>query len=94
MSYVYAKLDAPCVKVESSKVLCDVSVKTAVKSVIIRFDNEEECENVADHMFDSACGVFNEGLPDGWVMDDGMELDKYVTEEEANKTGYVIYRFS
>ncbi len=88
MEYVYAKLDAPCVKVVGA-------INTEeMKSVIMRFENEEECENVSDHLFDSALGVFNEGLPEGWVMDDGMELHKYVTKEEAEKTGYVVYRFS
>lgn len=94
MEYVYAKLVASCVHVVSSQTLAAISVTEAVKSVIMRFENEEECENVSDHMFDSACGVFNEGLPEGWVMDDGIELDKYVTKEDAEKTGYVVYRFS
>ena len=86
MEYVYAKLDAICqnVETEDEKML----------SVVMRFDNKEECEMVADHLFDSAIGCFNEGLPDNWVADESPEIDTFVSAEEAVKQGYVIYRDS
>ena len=87
LKMIYAKLDAECISNDGK-----TNQKTKLLSVIMRFDNEEQCEMVADEMFDTALTSFNEGLPDGWYIDESPEIHKYVTEKEAITKGYVVYK--
>ena len=86
MTYVYAKLTTECVNVKTEE--------TKTLSVIMRFNDRDECDVVADHLFDSALGCFNKGLPAGWVCDESPEIDNFVSEEDAKKIGFVIYHWS
>jgi len=60
-------------------------------TVVMRFKNEDECSMVADHLFDTALGCFNRGLPAGWVCDESPEINRFVSMDEAEKSGYMIY---
>jgi len=81
--FVYPLLTALCVDEEEHE---------DTMKVIMRFDNMDQCEMVADHLFDTALTSFNEGLPEGWHMDESPEIEYFISPEEIKDQPYVIYK--
>ncbi len=74
--------------------MCERLAEEEYKTVVMRFDSEEKWGEVEGMCYDSAIGVFNEGLPAGWSCSDEIGMDSEVTEENAIQQGYVVYRWS
>lgn len=68
--------------------------KRDCKFVILQFKDKEEWEKVEGMSYDSAYGVLNEMLDKGWYFDDVIETYNFVSEEEAQKRGFIAYRWS
>lgn len=83
MSAVYALLAGRCLECEGDG--------EEVKQVVVRFDSEEQLEFESDNFFDEVYGSFNAGLPTGWFVDEAPEIDRLISEQEAEKRGYVVF---
>lgn len=90
--FVYYKLCGQCFRIPSKD---NPNPKEfASQHVVVRFKNEHHAErSQLVNGFEDVHEHFQAGLPYGWVMslnNFGLECQDVISEEEANKIGYII----
>lgn len=87
--FVYYVLTGRCRKYPTNT---DSSKGVKNMEVVVRFNNESiaEYEQLGNGFY-NVREEFQAGLPFGWAMDDyGIECLTKISEEEANKRGFII----
>ena len=96
---VYVVLSAMCITTTEP-------TQSAVKSVVVMFNSEQEFEEEADNFYDSSYSTFNKALSvsvdidydwgddeeQEWVLDDTIEAEKNISKQEAEMRGYVVFK--